>query len=438
MIKLYNTLTKEVEIFNPIDRNHIGMYFCGPTLHDAPHIGNLRTSVVADILYRILRLEFPKVTYVRNYTDIDDKIINKMIELDNSWETIVNQSRAAYISDMYYLGNLPPTYSPVVSDNIDRIIDLIKILLNFNYAYENAGHVFFETAFYHSIGELSGRDIKSDDTESRIGLNPYKRNKEDFVLWKPAKENEMGYDSPWGFGRPGWHIECSAMAKRYLGNTFDIHGGGVDLKFPHHENEIVQSCAAHSTERMANYWIHSGMVDIQSEKMSKSLNNIIRSSELKEKNISGDALRLLFLSTHYRTNITFTWDKLNQHRTTLTKWYEKIKTFNISTQDLKLPEEIKDLLFHDLNTTAVITKLNEYYDNNKIIELLSTLRFLGFKLQPILYNDKNVLELLKKRLNAKVNKNYELADQIRDEILSNGFKIRDKPETMEVIQKYQF
>ena len=424
MIRLYNTLTKTVDNFTPIDKNNIGMYFCGPTVYDRAHIGNLRTSVTGDLLFRVLRTKYGRVTYVRNYTDVDDKILNKSKNTGEPPQTIVARATAAYITDTQWLGNLAPIHSPYATDNIAEMIELITKLVNYNYAYIVDGNVFFEISLFQTHGALSNRQVWDDETESRIGENKLKRNPSDFVLWKPVPSTEMGWHSPWGWGRPGWHIECSAMAKRYLGETFDIHGGGSDLMFPHHDNEISQSCAAHSTERMANYWIHSGILNFNNYKMSKSLGNIVTAETFRNMNISGDALRFVFLSTHYRSLLNFSDENLTAARRILTKFYEKIKDVGFASG---IDEQILTNLYNDLNTPAAITRMHELYENGEYSALKSALRLLGFKMQPVEFNDKNIEELLKKRRIAKENKDFETGDLIRSELTSMDLEINDTP-----------
>lgn len=424
MIQLYNTLTKTIEDFIPINKHNIGMYFCGPTVYDRAHIGNLRTSVTADLLFRVLRTKYERVTYVRNYTDIDDKIINKSQELNVSIREIVSKATAAYITDTNWLGNRTPTHSPYATDNISEMIELIKTLITYNYAYEINGSVYFETTVFQTHGVLSNRSVEDYSAESRISDDGNKRNTSDFVLWKSQPLTEIGWQSPWGWGRPGWHIECSAMAKRYLGETFDIHGGGSDLMFPHHDNEIAQSCAAHSTDDMANYWVHSGMLNLSNSKMSKSLGNIVTAETLRNMNVSGDALRFLFLSTHYRSVLIFSDESLMSARQTLTKFYEKIK-------NVKKSENIDDIflsyLYSDLNTPAAITRLHELYDNSEYELLKSALRLMGFKMHPIEFNDENIEETLKKRDAVKLIKDFETADLLRSELVNMGIEINDTP-----------
>ena len=424
MIRLYNTLTKTVDNFTPIDKNNIGMYFCGPTVYDRAHIGNLRTSVTGDLLFRVLRTKYGRVTYVRNYTDVDDKILKKSKNTGEPPQTIVARATAAYITDTQWLGNLAPIHSPYATDNIAEMIELITKLVNYNYAYIVDGNVFFEISLFQTHGALSNRQVWDDETESRIGENKLKRGPSDFVLWKPVPSTEMGWHSPWGWGRPGWHIECSAMAKRYLGETFDIHGGGSDLMFPHHDNEISQSCAAHSTERMANYWIHSGILNFNNYKMSKSLGNIVTAETFRNMNISGDALRFVFLSTHYRSLLNFSDENLTAARRILTKFYEKIKDVGFASG---IDEQILTNLYNDLNTPAAITRMHELYENGEYSALKSALRLLGFKMQPVEFNDKNIEELLKKRRIAKENKDFETGDLIRSELVSMDLEINDTP-----------
>ena len=302
--KIYNTLTKEKELFQPLDRQSIKMYVCGPTVYSYAHIGNARPAVVFDVLYRFLKNIYPEVIYVRNITDVDDKINEAAKKINKPIASITKKYTDIYHQDMKSLGVLSPNHEPRVTDNISQIISMIQKILDNKKAYINDNHVLFDITSFDQYGKLSNRNTDEMLSGARVEVADYKKNPGDFVLWKPSNKDEPGWDSPWGFGRPGWHIECSSMVETYLGEEIDIHGGGQDLIFPHHENEIAQSCSAHNNKIYARYWVHNGYLNMEGEKMSKSLGNIITVKELLEQ-YDGEVIRLALLSTHYRKPINF-------------------------------------------------------------------------------------------------------------------------------------
>ncbi|MDX5526731.1 MAG: cysteine--tRNA ligase, partial [Wolbachia endosymbiont of Andrena nigroaenea] len=321
MVRLYNTLTKKKELFTPIDKDHVKMYVCGPTVYDTAHIGNARSVVVYDVLFQLLKFCYGKVTYVRNITDIDDKIINAASEKNSNIESITTYYIKAFHDDMESINCKEPTHEPKATENVDYIIELIEHLLQSGHAYESDKHVYFNIESYHEYGALSGKKTDELVPGSRVEVNENKKHPGDFVLWKPASDIDYKlssyWDSPWGEGRPGWHIECSAMSYAYLGKDFDIHGGGIDLQFPHHENEIAQSKSAFAGSMFAKYWIHNGFLTVNEEKMSKSLFNIVKVRDLLDSGIKGEVIRYALLKTHYRKPLDWTENVISDAQETL-------------------------------------------------------------------------------------------------------------------------
>ena len=327
IFKIHNTLGNKKEAFIPIDKNHIRIYACGPTVYNYAHIGNARMAVVCDLLARFLRKIYPKVTYVSNITDIDDKIINASLETNTPINELTAKYEKIYNENMSELGVLGPDIQPRATDHIKEMIELIDKLVNQNNAYVADNHVLFDVSSYENYGLLSGRNKEDQIAGSRVEVADYKNNSGDFVLWKPSNEDQPGWDSPWGRGRPGWHIECSAMSEKTLSLPFDIHGGGVDLTFPHHENEIAQSCAAHKfkdPKEYAKYWIHNGFVTMDGEKMSKSLGNIFLVNDLIKK-YPGETLRLALISTHYRQPLNWNSKIIDQAQKNLDRIYRVLR-----------------------------------------------------------------------------------------------------------------
>ena len=319
-IFLTNNLTNKKEQFIPIDEKKIGMYVCGPTVYDDPHIGNARPLVIFDILFKLLKDKFKSVTYVRNITDIDDKIIKSSKDQNISTEELTNKITDSFLEDCKYLFCDDPTHQPKATDHIDLMIKMISELLDKGFAYLNKDHVYFEVKKFSDYGKLSNKKLEDLIAGSRIEVSDNKKNSEDFVLWKPSNQGEPSWDSPWGKGRPGWHLECSAMSKKFLGNEFDIHGGGMDLIFPHHENEIAQSRCANDTKVFANYWVHNAFITMSNEKMAKSQGNILKIKDFRNK-ISGQVLRLALMSAHYKQPLDWNDKLLNDCQNTLDKWY---------------------------------------------------------------------------------------------------------------------
>ncbi len=439
-IHLSNSLSNKKEIFVPIDDKKIRMYVCGPTVYDDPHIGNARPLVIFDILFKVLKCKYgnKSVTYVRNITDIDDKIIeaskNKKISIKELSEDITNR----FHKDCEYLNCDKPTFEPRATDNIALMINMVENLVKKNVAYESNKHVYFEVSKFKDYGKLSNKKPEELIAGSRVEESKNKRKQEDFVLWKPSTEDEPGWESPWGRGRPGWHLECSVMSKKYLGDKFDIHGGGRDLIFPHHENEIAQSRCANETEVFSNYWVHNGFITLSNEKMAKSQGNILKISDFK--NVNGQALRLALISAQYRQPLDWNDKLLDESQKTIDKWYKSYVEFDkpklISDDDL-LP------LYDDLNTPKYIANLHKLFEKSQSgnledkKEFVSACNFIGlltetkdewenFKKNKSILNDELIEIKIKERNQARDNKNYELADKIRNELLEKGVQIEDK------------
>ena len=375
-IKLYNVKNRTKEAFKPIDERNVRMYVCGPTVYDRAHIGNARPVVVFDILYRLLRHTYGinSVSYARNFTDVDDKINIKAISTGKSIRDITNETIKWYIEDMTALGALEPDHAPRATEYISEMIEMSSELIKKGNAYVADGHVLFDVSSYKAYGELSGRSIDDMIAGARVEVAPYKRNPMDFVLWKPSNNDQPGWESPWGFGRPGWHIECSAMARALFGEKFDIHGGGLDLQFPHHENEIAQSCACCGQDSFANVWLHNEMLQVEGKKMSKSLGNFFSVRELLDKGFSGEVIRFVYLSTHYSKPMDWTVKKAEEAELTLRKW----RKLTNGVQDIKLISKgVIDALNDDLNTSKAITALHGFARNGNIEELKSSAQILG-------------------------------------------------------------
>ncbi len=440
-ILLSNSLSNKKEIFVPIDDRKIRMYVCGPTVYDDPHIGNARPLVIFDILFKVLKCKYgnKNVTYVRNITDIDDKIIeaskNKKISIKELSENITNR----FHKDCEYLNCDKPTFEPRATDNIPLMINMVENLIKKNVAYESNKHVYFEVSKFKDYGKLSNKKQEELIAGSRVEESKNKKKQEDFVLWKPSKEDEPGWESPWGRGRPGWHLECSAMSKKYLGDKFDIHGGGRDLIFPHHENEIAQSRCANETEVFSNYWVHNGFITLSNEKMAKSQGNILKISDFK-KNVNGQALRLALISAQYSQPLDWNDKLLDESQKIIDKWYKSYvgldKPKLISDDDL-LP------LYDDLNTPKYIANLHKLFEKSQSgnlddkKEFVSACNFIGlltetqdewenFKKNKSTLNVELIEIKIKERNQARYNKNYELADKIRNELLEKGVQIEDK------------
>ena len=440
-IYLTNSLGGKKEIFKPIDTKKVKMYVCGPTVYDDPHIGNARPLVVFDILYKVLKCKYgnKSVTYVRNITDIDDKIIEsakqKKISIDVLTKNITNN----FHNDCDYLNCEKPSFEPKATENISLMIEMINVLIKNKNAYEKNSHVYFDVSSFKDYGKLSNKNIDELKAGARVEISENKKNQEDFVLWKPSNKDEPSWVSPWGKGRPGWHLECSAMSKKYLGDTFDIHGGGRDLIFPHHENEIAQSRCANNNESFSNYWVHNGFITIANEKMAKSQGNIFKIKDFYQK-YNGQVLRLALISTHYKQAMDWSEDLLTQSKKTLDKWYECQKK---PEGKVLIPDDDLVPLYDDLNTPGYISNIHKLYDkavkgSDKDKEIFTTAcNFIGLLTEPkskwqefkkniLEISEEEILQKIKDRNTARDNKNYQLADEIRNELLDKGILIEDK------------
>ncbi|WP_417270563.1 cysteine--tRNA ligase [Celeribacter sp.] len=361
-----NTKTRHKDVFVPIDPDNVRMYVCGPTVYDRAHIGNARPVIVFDVLYRLLRHVYgaDHVTYVRNFTDVDDKINAKAAETGRSIREITDETMQWYLDDMRAVGALDPDKMPRATEYIGAMISMIEGLVESGHAYAAEGHVLFAVESYKDYGKLSGRSIDDMIAGARVEVAPYKRNPMDFVLWKPSSEDQPGWDSPWGYGRPGWHIECSAMSYELLGETFDIHGGGNDLMFPHHENEIAQSCCAHEGAGFANYWLHNEMLQVEGKKMSKSLGNFFTVRDLLDGHdgqapVPGEVIRFVFLSTHYRKPMDWTAEKAEQARKKLAKWRRLLSEVGeVTVNENHVDPFFLEALSNDLNTASALKVLD--------------------------------------------------------------------------------
>ena len=436
-IFLTNNLNNKKEQFVPRNINDVGMYVCGPTVYDNPHIGNARPLVIFDILFRLLKNKFKSVTYVRNITDIDDKIIKSSQDQNISSKELTEKVTKSFLEDCIYLNCEDPTHQPKATENIDLMIKMIKELIQKGFAYEKNKHVYFEVKKFSDYGKLSNKRLEDLIAGSRVEVSENKKNSEDFVLWKPSNDKEPFWDSPWGKGRPGWHLECSAMSKKFLGNEFDIHGGGIDLLFPHHENEIAQSRCANDTGTFANYWIHNAFITMSNEKMAKSQGNILKIKDFRNK-ISGQVVRLALMSAHYKQPLDWNNKLLDDCQNTLNKWYQ-INSDELKTK--RVSDEILKPLYEDLNTPGYIANLHQLYERaskGQDQELfISACKFVGllnenkenwqkYKKDKALINETEILSKIQLRNKARINKNYKEADRIRDELSDKGVLIEDK------------
>ena len=436
-IYLTNNLSNKKEKFVPIDNNNVGMYVCGPTVYDDPHIGNARPIVIFDILFKILKSKFSSVTYVRNITDVDDKIIKSSNEKNISISDLTQTVIKSFSEDCNYLNCENPTQQPKATEHIDLMIEMISELIKKGFAYENNKHVYFEVKKFDDYGQLSNKKLEELIAGSRIEVSDNKKNSEDFVLWKPSLEDEPSWDSPWGKGRPGWHLECSAMSKKFLGNEFDIHGGGIDLIFPHHENEIAQSRCVNDTKVFANYWLHNAFITMSNEKMAKSQGNILKIKDFRNK-VSGQVLRLALISAHYKQPLDWNDKLLEDCQNTIDKWYN---VYLPSNKDLA--DEIIQPLYDDINTPGFIANLHKLYDKaNKgndedkqvfnsacnFIGLLQETKeeWLNHKKGKVDISETEIENKIDLRNKARADKNYKEADNIRDYLLDKGVLIEDK------------
>ena len=436
-IFLTNNLSNKKEKFIPLDKNAAGMYVCGPTVYDDPHIGNARPIVVFDILFKILKSKYSSVTYIRNITDVDDKIIKsaneKKISISDLTETIIE----SFNEDCKYLNCENPSHQPKATEHIGLMIEMVSELIKKEFAYENNGHVYFEVKKFNDYGKLSNKKLEDLIAGSRIEVSDNKKNSEDFVLWKPSLENEPSWESPWGKGRPGWHLECSAMSKKFLGNEFDIHGGGIDLIFPHHENEIAQSRCANDTKAFANYWLHNAFITMSNEKMAKSQGNILKIKDFKTK-VSGQVLRLALISAHYKQPLDWNDKLLDDCQNTIDKWYSVYLPSNKDVDD-----DILKPLYDDINTPGYIANLHKLFDkahkgnDEDKKNFNSACNFIGLlneskdewvkhKKKKVDISESEIENKIELRNKARENKDYKEADNIRNSLLDKGVLIEDK------------
>ena len=459
-LRLYDTLTKEKRTFVPLDPNNVRMYVCGPTVYDFAHIGNARPVIVFDVLFRLLRHLYGEkhVTYVRNITDVDDKINERAardfptLPLNEAIRKVTEQTANQFHADVAGLGSLSPTFEPRATDFVlpradgkADMVTLIKELIARGHAYEAGGEVLFDTQSMPDYGALSGRKLDEQLAGARVAVDAHKKNPADFVLWKQSSENEPGWESPWGTGRPGWHIECSAMSAAYLGNVFDIHGGGLDLIFPHHENEIAQSRCAHGTPTMANYWMHNGFLEVEGSKMSKSLGNFVTIRELLS-DWPGEVLRLNMLKTHYRSPIDWTLKGVEESKKVLDTWYDIIGDEEAAAEP---DEEVSAQLGDDLNTSGAITRLHAIAASRvgtsgkaqidvkhklkasaRLLGLLGKTKteYLASNPKATVVNRAVVDALIADRTAARARKDFRESDRIRDELAAMGVVIKDSRE----------
>ena len=444
--KFFNTLSRKEETLMPIEAEHVKMYVCGPTVYDRPHLGNVRSIVVYDLLYRFLKAVYPKVTYVRNITDVDDKINAAAKEQGISIQELTSKITELFYQDIKALNVLSPTHEPHATKHILEMIEIIEKLLKNGNAYVSEGHVLFDVSSYKDYGQLSNRQLEEMISGARVEIATYKKNPLDFVLWKPADEQDdvsSVFESPWGKGRPGWHIECSAMSSKYLGADFDIHGGGADLQFPHHENEIAQSRCSHANSTYARFWIHNGFLTVNGEKMSKSLKNFVTLNDLLSQNISGSVIRLMLLTTHYRKPFDFNQKAIDDAKKTLEKFYAVIDLNAPKPQfttNSPLFDEVLQYLADDLNISKVIATLHnaakevkQQNSDQLKAEFFYVLDFLGL-IDEALDGDNMdsnheesafIEEQIALRLAAKKAKNYAKADEIRKNLLEKRILLED-------------
>ena len=428
MIRLHDTMARDKRVFEPADPKRITMYVCGPTVYGRAHIGNARPAVVFDTLARLIRHEYgaDSLVYARNVTDVDDKIIAAAEAEGVEPAVITERYERHYLEDMGALGVAPPTIAPHATGNIAPMVAMIGELIERGYAYAAQGHVLFDVAKDPAYGILSHRDREAMLAGARVEVAPYKRDPADFVLWKPSAADIIGWDSPWGRGRPGWHIECSAMIREHLGETIDIHGGGLDLIFPHHENEIAQSRCAHGGAALARYWVHNGFVDMGAEKMSKSLGNIVTPAELLAAGHEGETLRLALLSAHYRQPLPWTEALVAQAKATLDGLYRAAGDAGAGEPD----QGVVDALSDDLNTPLALARLNAISDPASLKGSAALLGLLGSDSDAWFrggVDDGAIEARIAERAQAKTNRDFATADRIRDELKADGIVLEDGP-----------
>ena len=431
---IYNTLSRDKEPFVPIDPAHVRMYVCGPTVYDYVHIGNARPVVAFDVLYRLLKRRYRQVTYVRNITDIDDRIITRSADNKETIESLTARTGSAYQGDMGRLGALSPDHEPRATQYVAEMIALIARLVERGHAYAAEGHVLFSVPSMPDYGRLSRRTRDELVAGARVEVAPYKKDPADFVLWKPSTDAQPGWASPWGRGRPGWHIECSAMSVSLLGETFDIHAGGIDLIFPHHENEIAQSRSAFGHAIMATYWMHNGFVNVSGEKMSKSLGNFFTVHELLDQ-YPGDAIRLLLMTSHYRQPLDFTHEGLQQAKAMLDRWYGALRGKQVMPASV-VPASVEEALSDDLNTPLAISAMHQLEDPAEVLAGAQALGLMQldaeawFRWTPTGAGGPTEAEIeaaIAARAAARKAKDFAESDRIRDDLKAKGVVLEDGP-----------
>ena len=448
-LKIHDSLRREKRQFEPEDPKRVTLYVCGPTVYSYAHIGNARAAVAFDLLFRVLRRRYGEdhVVYARNITDIDDKIIKASQETGEPINAITEKFAAIYRSDMAALGVLSPTLEPAATENIDGMIKMIEALIGKGHAYEGEGHVLFAVDSFADYGKLSGVDRDEMIAGARVEVAPYKKNPADFVLWKPSSDKEPGWESPWGRGRPGWHLECSVMIKENLGQSIDIHGGGQDLRFPHHENEIAQSSCCNDGATLARYWMHNGFLRMGTEKMAKSLGNVVLAHDLLD-DWQGETIRWALLSAHYRQPLEWTEELLAQSKRQLDRFYRLLDEIDFSEESGAAPEKFWQTLEDDLNTPEAFAVLHELRDRassasgsertEAIINLRNAGRLMGFfNSEPAIWfagvakdgpGDDEINKLVAERDAARKAKDFATSDRIRDELAAQGIVIEDNPD----------
>lgn len=447
-INLYNTKTKKIEEFSPLGEK-VRMYVCGPTVYSEPHLGNALSIVVYDLLYRLLVYKYgkDKVIYVRNITDVDDKINNTAKEKNIPISVLTKEITDIFHQDINKLSCIAPTQEPKATEHIAEMIEIIQRLIDLDHAYIADNHVFFSVHSDPNYGQISGRKIDEMIAGARVAVQDIKKSPEDFVLWKPAQADDpegSTFESPWGTGRPGWHIECSAMSSKYLGNDFDIHGGGLDLLFPHHTNEIAQSCCAYPGSKFANFWVHNGFLTVDNEKMSKSLGNFITLRDVLNKGYHGEIIRFVLMSSHYRSKVNFSYNNLEEAKTILDGFYRLLQQYEATEE--KVNDQFLDSLFNDLNMPEAMavmhelskkanTESNPLIKNQIIAGIKASMQLIGLLQESpekwfhgnIDENFKKEIEnLIDQRIEAKKEKNFALADEIRTKLLKKNILLEDK------------
>ena len=438
-LTLYNSYTRKKELFTPINDKRVTIYVCGPTVYGPGHIGNGRSAIVFDTLTRLLRYKYEKVIYARNITDVDDKIITASKDEGISVSEITDKYTKQYHKDFEQLNVLPPDIEPFATDHINEMISFINELISNKNAYISDSNVLFDVSTFSDYGSLSGRKVEDMIPGSRIQVASYKKGSSDFILWKPSKENEIGWESPWGRGRPGWHLECSTMIKKHLGETIDIHGGGEDLTFPHHENELAQSKCCNK-KNLSNFWVHNGLLRVNNNKMSKSMKNFVLMKDLL-KDYDGEIIRLAMLGSHYRQPLIWSDDLISQSKKTINNLYNSIKDLdsNIDINNCKPDDKVLEALHDDLNTPKALAEIFSISKNipkskNKddlvrsligSANLIGLLKHKSIDKMPKQKITKEIKSLIKQREIARQNKDYQESDKLREILLGLGVEIND-------------